>query len=442
MRAIVAARVLAGGGWMARRFALPKGDLLRDRIYRRLWSSVLASSFGMQILILALPLTAAVSLHATPAQMGLLTWMETLPFALFSLPSGVWLDRRRKLPVYIAGEVTLAAAGASVPLAWWAGVLSIHWLYLVAFIVGTVNTTAGSAAQIVLTQVVGRDRLIEANAKNALASSGAEVAGPGIAGALIRLVGAPMALLVNTALLLTSALILAGIRVGETVARTDTSFWPELKDGVRFVRRNRLLVVLASFVAAWQLFYNASLVVNILYATRVLGMSGPHVGLCYMGIGAGTVLASSFGTRISRRIGPGYCLTFAFGLTSCGYLVLAAARPGPAGDAMFALDLMLLGFGAVLLFVNFISLRQAVTPAPMLGRMTSTMRWLILIPAGPGALVGGWLGQEFGLRSTLEFAAAGGILLTVAAWRNPVLRGLRALPVLEDGDMASEFMRP
>jgi MFS family permease len=154
------------------------------------------------------------------------------------------------------------------------------------------------------------------------------------------------------------------------------------------------------------------------------------------------VLASSFGTRISRRIGPGYCLTFAFGLTSCGYLVLAAARPGPAGDAMFALDLMLLGFGAVLLFVNFISLRQAVTPAPMLGRMTSTMRWLILIPAGPGALVGGWLGQEFGLRSTLEFAAAGGILLTVAAWRNPVLRGLRALPVLEDGDMASEFMRP
>ena len=162
--------------------------------------------------MLALPLTAAVLLRASPTQMGLLTTMELLPFVLFSLPVGVWLDRVSKLPIYIAGELTIGVAVASVPLAWWAGWLSIGWLYVCAFVIGTVYTVAGSAAQIVLTQVVARDRLVEAHAKNALASSGAEVAGPGLAGVLIKLVGAPLALLVDAVLVTISAAILRGVR--------------------------------------------------------------------------------------------------------------------------------------------------------------------------------------------------------------------------------------
>jgi MFS family permease len=111
---------------------------------------------------------------------------------------------------------------------------------------------------------------------------------------------------------------------------------------------------------------------------------------------------------------------------------------------MFALDLMLFGFGAIMIFVNFISLRQAVTPPPMLGRMTSTMRWLILIPAGPGALIGGWLGQHAGLRASLIFAAIGGLLVTLSAWRSPTLRAIKTLPALDSADasLASELMRP
>ena len=154
-------------------------DLLRDLAYRRLWTSILISSFGGQVTMLALPLTAAVLLHASPTQMGLLTTMELLPFVLFSLPAGVWLDRVKKLPVYIGGELTIGVVVASVPLAWWLGWLTFAWLYVCAFVIGTVYTVAGSAAQIVLTQVVARERLVEAHAKNALASSGAEVAGPG-----------------------------------------------------------------------------------------------------------------------------------------------------------------------------------------------------------------------------------------------------------------------
>src|SRR5689334_9165241 len=213
---------------------LPANDLLRDRAYRRLWASIAISSFGGQVTMLALPLTAAVLLHASPTQMGLLGAVEILPFVLFSLPAGVWLDRVSKLPVYIAGELTIAVVALSVPVAWWLGWLSIHWLYACGFLLGSVYTIAGSAAQIVLTQVVARERLVEAHAKNALASSAAEVAGPGVAGALIKVVGAPLALLVDAVLVTVSAAILRGVSVRETPAEADDTagrrrFWADLK---------------------------------------------------------------------------------------------------------------------------------------------------------------------------------------------------------------------
>ncbi|WP_418317211.1 MFS transporter [Piscinibacter sakaiensis] len=416
------------------RFALPAGDLLRNAIYRRLWTSILISSFGGQVTMLALPLTAAVLLHATPTQMGLLTAMEIAPFVLFSLPFGVWLDRVRKLPVYIFGELLLAAVVASVPLAWWMGWLSMNWLYVAGFVIGTVYTVAGSAAQIVLTQVVSRDRLVEAHAKNALAHSGAEVAGPGLAGALIKMVGAPLALLVDALLLVVSAAILRGIQINEQRRQlAGARFWNDLRAGLRFVAGNRLLVALAIAVGVWQMCHHAAIVVQILFATRKLGMSEQAVGLSYMGMGLGTVVASMFGNRISRRIGPGPCLVLGFAVSGAGWLLLSFVPANAWGAPLFALMLMLFAAGAVLVFINFLALRQAVTPDALLGRMTSTMRWLILIPAGPGALLGGWLGEHVGLRASLAFAGGSALLLAIAAWRSPLIRGIRTLPKT-DGD--------
>ena len=420
--------------WLAR-FALPPGDLLRDATYRRLWTSILISSFGGQVTMLALPLTAAVLLHASPTQMGFLTAMEILPFVLFSLPSGVWLDRVRKLPVYIVGESALALVVASVPFAWWMGWLSMTWMYVAGFVIGTVYTTAGTAAQIVLTQVVARDRLVEAHAKNALASSGAEVAGPGLAGALIKLVGAPLALLVDALLLIASAAILRGIVINEErQPRPDARFWRELRTGVRFVASNRLLVALALVVGGWQMCHHAAIVVQILFATRTLGLSEQAVGLSYMGMGVGTIIASVWGNRISRRIGPGPCLVLGFAVCGVGWLLLSFAPANAWGVAVFALMLLLFAAGAVLVFINFLALRQAVTPEPLLGRMTSTMRWLILIPAGPGALLGGWLGEHVGLRASLAFAGGSALLLALLAWRAPVIRRVRELPKPESAD--------
>ena len=417
---------------LRQRFTLPSEDLLRDAIYRRLWTSILISSLGGQITMLALPLTAVVLLQATPTQMGWLVAIEILPFILLSLPSGVWLDRVRKLPVYVAGEALLALVVASVPLAWYLGWLAMPWMYAVGFVMGCVYVVAGSAAQIVLTQVVPRERLVEAHARNALASSGAEVAGPGFAGALIKGVGAPVALIVDALALLASVAILRGVRVQERRVRpADAHFWRDLKAGVRFVRNTPLLMAMAITVGAWQMCHHAAMVVQILFATRVLGMNESQIGLSFVGLGLGTVLASTLGHRISRRIGPGPCLLLGVAVCGVGWALLALAPASALGRALFAAMLFFFGVGAVLIFITFLSLRQAITPEPLLGRMTSSMRWLILLPAGPGALIGGWLGEHVDLRASLAFAGVSAMLAALVAWRHPLLRGVRELPTLE-----------
>lgn len=414
-----------------RRIALSPTDLLRDPIYRRLWTSILISSFGGQVTLLALPLTAAVLLRASPAQMGILTAMELVPFVLFSLPVGVWLDRVRKLRVYVVGEFSIACAVASVPLAWWSGWLSIAWLYIAAFVIGTVNTTAGSAAQIVLTQIVPRERLVEAHAKNALASSTADVAGPGAAGALIKLTGAPLALLATAVLLLISASNLRGVAVKEPPAGIRAAFWPAMREGLRFVRGERLLLMLASAVGVWELCNQTAMVVQILFATRLLGLNARGVGLSYVALGIGTITASSIGYRLARRIGPGPTLILGIAVSSGGWLLLALAPLNSIGIGAYAVMLFMFGVGAVFIFVNFLAMRQAVTPGHMLGRMTTTMRWLILLPAGPGALIGGFLGQRFDLRVPLGCAGVAGLLLAAVAWRVPLIRSIRTLPTLK-----------
>lgn len=412
------------------RLALAPTDLLRDPTYRRLWTSILISSLGGQITLLALPLTAAVLLHATPGQMGVLTAMELAPYVLLGLPAGVWLDRVRKLPVYIVGELAIGVTVTTVPIAWWYGRLSITWLCVVGFLIGAINTVAGSAAQIVLTQIVSRDRLVEAHAKNALANSAAEVMGPGAAGALIKLAGPPIALLADAALMFVSAWILRGARVVEAAASLPGAFWPAMRAGIDFVRGNKLLLTMAICVGVWQVCNQAATVVQILFATRELGLTAREVGFCYVALGCGTITSGTLGHRVARRLGSGPMLSLGIAMCGAGWLQLSFSPPNAVGVAAYALMLFLFGVGATFLFINFLSLRQAVTPAPLLGRMTSTMRWLTLLPSVPGALWGGWLGGHVGLRSTLGFAGATALLLGLAAWRLPLIRNIRTLPTL------------
>ena len=409
--------------------ALPAGDLLRDKNYRRIFASVVITHFGAQITMLALPLTAATVLNASPTQMGFLMAFELAPFVLLSLPAGVWLDRVRKLPVYVIGESAFALALITVPIAAWTGVLSMTWLYVVGVVLGCVHVFGGTAAQIVLTQIVSRDRLVEAHSKNALAVSGSEIAGPGIAGALIKVLGAPIAIAFDAILIAGSVLLLRGIRVEEKLAdHGNANFMTQLREGLNFVAHTKMLWTLALFVGCWQLLHHMASVVQILVATRELGMSAQAIGFCYVGMGVGTILASVYGKRVSDKFGPGPTIVAGIAVSSVGWLALSVAPVNAFGVVLFGFMLTCFSGGATLMFVNFLSLRQAVTPEPLLGRMTSTMRWLILIGAGPGALLGGYIGEHVGLRASLACAGLGALVLTLFAWRSTVMMGTRSLP--------------
>ena len=409
--------------------ALPADDLLRDKNYRRIFASVVITHFGAQITMLALPLTAATVLNASPTQMGFLMAFELAPFVLLSLPAGVWLDRVRKLPVYVIGESAFALALITVPIAAWTGVLSMTWLYVVGVVLGCVHVFGGTAAQIVLTQIVSRDRLVEAHSKNALAVSGSEIAGPGIAGALIKVLGAPIAIAFDAILIAGSVLLLRGIRVEEKLAdHGNANFMTQLREGLNFVAHTKMLWTLALFVGCWQLLHHMASVVQILVATRELGMSAQAIGFCYVGMGVGTILASVYGKRVSDKFGPGPTIVAGIAVSSVGWLALSLAPVNAFGVVLFGFMLTCFSGGATLMFVNFLSLRQAVTPEPLLGRMTSTMRWLILIGAGPGALLGGYIGEHVGLRASLACAGLGALVLTLFAWRSTVMMGTRSLP--------------
>jgi predicted MFS family arabinose efflux permease len=408
-------------------------SLFRIPGYARLWGSILLSNLGAQLTMIVLPLTAVVLLHASPTQMGLLGAMELLPFVVLSLPAGVYLDRIRKLPIYIAGELLMAAMLVSVPIAWKLDLLSMGWLYVVGIGAGVVYTVAGSASQIVLTQLVGRDQLVKAHAQNAMASSTAEVIGPGIAGLLIKLLGGPLTLLADCFLVLCSALMLKGLQVQEKLMPPQhTHFWGQLRAGLAFVRSQPVLIHSALVVGAWQFFAQMAMSIQVIYAIRELGMSEEHLSMSYVALGVGSIAVGLTGPRLGKAIGPGPALLLGVGLTGLGWLQLALFKDQIPAVVGFALMLMGFAAGATLLFINFLAIRQSVTPSPMLGRMTTTMRWLILLPAGPGALLGGWLGEHTAMSTPLWLAGLGAMLTAFVGMGLTRLRHLRVLPQSAD----------
>ena len=400
--------------------------------YKRMWFSILFSNLGGQITLLALPLTAVFLLDASPTQMGLLTAMEIAPFVLLSLPGGVLLDRMQKLPVYIGGEFVMGLSLLTIPLAWALDLLTMGWMYAVCFAIGAVYTIAGSASQLVLTQLVGRDKLVEAYSQNAIAGSMAEVMGPGLAGILIKVLGAPLALVMDAILLIGSVVMLKGIRIHEQVPPRSTwkdrSFKAELMKGLNFVRSHHMLIEMAVVVGAWQFFAQMALSVQIIFAVKDLGLDEALVALSFVAMGLGSILGGMAGPPISKRLGLGPALILGIVITSIGWLSLLLLEGRLPSIVLFAWMLLCFSWGATLLFVNFLSLRQAYTPTDLLGRMTTTMRWLITLPAGPGAILGGWMAEHIGMRSSLLCAGLGTLIVAIVAYVRPRLRSIKKLP--------------
>ena len=403
--------------------------------FRRMWLSLTITSFGAQVTNLALPLTAAILLHATPLQMGVLVALETLPFALFSLQAGVLIDRVRKLPIVIVANVSRALALAVIPLAAYTDWLTIEVLFAVGFFCGIHNVVGGAAYQVLLAQMAGRKRLVEANAKISLGETGSALVGPGIAGLLIQALTAPIAILVDALSFLASALMLRKLRVPTDVPHPGprSGVMREIAEGLKLVRGNPTLWSLAWLAGLWQLLHHAQLAVLILFATRELGLSAGAIGLVYVFGGLGCVVAAATAERLAARFGVGPMIVHALTATAIAWQLYGlVAGPGWLSTVALGRAMLLHAFGGVMSGIQYLSLRQAITPDRLLGRMTATMRFLTVAAAPLGSLAGGAVATLVGLRATLLGIGALGLVLAIGAMvRSPVRRHLR-LPVVAD----------
>ena len=402
-----------------------------SRDFRRVWASLTLTSFGMQITNLALPLTAALLLNATPMQMGILIALETLPFALISLHAGVMLDRVRKLPVAIALDIWRGVALLAIPVAAWFGVLSIEILFVVGFLCGVTNVVGGAAYQVLLAQMAGRKRLVEVNAKVSLGEQSAALIGPGIAGALINALTAPFAIAVDALTFFASALMLRRLEAKNDIPHVsgNAGVWREIGEGLKLVKGNPTLRGLAWLAGLWQFLHHMQVAVLILFAARELSLSPGTIGLAYVGGGLGCLLASATAQRLSARFGIGPVIVHGLILTALAWQGFGLID-GPVWLAtlMLGAALLVFNFGAVLYAINYLALRQAITPDRLLGRMTATMRFLTVAVAPLGSLVGGALATAVGLRATLLTVGVLGLVLCTAAVLWSPVRRHRKLP--------------
>jgi MFS family permease len=404
--------------------------LLRDNAdFRRLWLAQTLSKLGSQVTYLALPLTAATVLGASPAQMGLLTAAGSLPAPLLGIVAGTMVDRRPRRPVMVSTDLARALLLALIPLAWLTGSLTLSLVFAVAFLAGACALLFDLAAVAFAPAVLTRRELVEGNSGLELSRSAAEVTGPAVAGLLVQVVRAPLAVAADALSFLASALLIARIRTPEPAHAPSEPFWRAAVAGIPVVLRDPTIRSLALMAGGLGLFNALIESVVILYLVREVGMPPALLGLVFGVGGLGFVLGALLPTRLVAALGAGRTLVLALaviGLSDLALplvgrdLVLVAVAIG-AGQFFFGLGLTVLG-------VVQVSLRQALVPDRLAGRVGGLIRIAGWGAAPVGALIGGVLGQIAGLQPTLVVGAM--LEVSVAVWvlRSP-LGAIRAIPV-------------
>jgi MFS family permease len=417
---------------MNRPIALLFGSPWKNPDFMRLWLSGTISVFGSQITILALPLTAALLLHATPSQMGVLVAMETLPFGLFSLFAGVWIDRNRRLPLLKFCAVSRGVLLLSIPAAAWLSVLTMPVLYVIGFLLTCHAVFSDVAYQALVAKLVKREDLVEANAKLGLSESGANIIGPSVAGLLVQWLSAPFAIVADALSFFISGYLLGFMRTQEPPPEpraAHVTVYHQIREGLHLVWKSRVLRWIGLLLAAWQFFHVMFIATFVLFAVREVKLAPGTVGLVFSMGGVGFLIGSLTVTRITARLGLGPVMLSGMFATTFGWGMVSLAHGTPSLAAIeMGVALVCEGVGAGLFFLTYISLRQAITPEPLLGRVIATMRWVAITGTPLGALLGGALGEAIGLRSTIGVIGIAGILLSIAAQLYSPLKFMRELP--------------
>jgi MFS family permease len=447
----------------------PRRSLFRHPNYARLWTAATVSLFGTQVSQIAIPFFAAVILNASPGQVGLLFTIEFLPFLLFTLPAGVWVDRFPKKRIMVIGDLGRAAMLVSIPIAYAFDALTIWQLYVVGFVNGLMTVFFDVADQSYLPTILERDELVEGNAKLQISQSSAQILGQPFGGGIVALLTAPVAVLIDAFSYVVSAGLILSIRervrgvagrfhpsdpvveVATTEADdvapspaaaasvaieggaadepTEGGMRRQIADGLRYILRHEYLGNIAATTAAANLFGNISGAIFPVYAYKVLELSPAAVGAMGGIGGAGVLLGALVANRVQARLGVGR--TIILTAASFGPLALLVPFASPeTGFWLISISLFIGGALNVVYNVSQISLRQAITPEHFLGRMNATMRFLVWGTIPIGSIIGATLSEVIGVRPTIWVGALLSLLPFLAVLLSPV-RHIRTIPTEE-----------
>ena len=405
--------------------------------FRKLWAGQTISLFGSQITLLALPVVATLTLHANALQMGVLRAASSLPGLLFGLLVGVWVDRLRRRRILISADLGRALLLVSIPIAAVLGLLSMGQLYIVAFVTGLLSLFFDVAHVSLLPSLVQRKDLIDGNSKLELSRAGARIAGPGVAGLLIQVVTAPFAIIVDVLSFLGSALFLSLIRTPEpTSPRQGTReghpyhttkppitpvysgypgvglfislFWSDIRVGLRVVLQNPILRAISLSLMVFNFFLSMISALYVLYVIRTLGVSPVMLGFIYTAGSIGFLIGAALAGHAARRLGVGPVIIWGAILCDVPYLLIAlAGGPLTISVPMLIAAQFLSSIGGPITAINQSSLRQAITPDAIQGRVNGTARFIGASMGPIGGLIAGVLGEHIGLRPTLVLATIG-----------------------------------
>jgi MFS family permease len=385
------------------------GNLWANKDFIRLWTSETISQFGTQFSQFSIPVLAVLAFQATSLEMGILIALSFLPFPLLGLFVGVWADRFRKRRIMIVCNLGRMAVLASVPVGYLVGVLSLYQLFAVVFLNGVFTVFFDIAYQSYLPFLVEKEGLLEGNQKLQTSESVSQVVGPTLAGFVYQLVGGALSIVVDVVGYLFSALSLASIRKEEPAVDaegTPRNFFGEMKEGIVLVFRNPLLATTAACTATTNLGGNIVLAVLTIFALSPDYLKFTPVAFGIIGtLGAvGFLLGVLTTRRITGRLGLGPTLAVAIGLTSVYVLDPIALVAFP----FFVLSAvaMVINFSVPLYNINQVSLRQAITPHGLQGRMNATVRTLVWGTIPLGSVVGGVLGEVLGVVNTIYVGGA------------------------------------
>ncbi|MFL5912329.1 MAG: MFS transporter [Gaiellaceae bacterium] len=415
----------------------PRGPLWQNPDFLLLWSAQSVSQVGSQVTGLALPLAAIFVLHASTFEVAALNVVDMLPFVLFSLPAGVWVDRLRRRPLMIAADWGRAAALASIPISYAAHALTLPQLFLVGFATGTLTVFFDVSYQSYLPSLVETSELGDANSKLEVSRSVAQLGGPGLAGALVGAITAPYAIAVDAASFVGSALLLGAVRrvetLPESLAAARRRMRDEIGEGLRYLLRHPIMRPMMFWVAMSNFAGNVLFSIFIVFAVRDLHLHAATIGLLFSLGNIGTLLGALTAMRLSRRFGIGPAMLGYAAVGGAAPLLIPLARDGYAIPFIVAAQFVF-GYCAIGANVNGISLVQAITPDRMLGRMTASRRFVVWGVIPVGGLVGGALGSQVGLRTALWVGAVGQALAFLPVLFSPI----RRIRVVADAEALAE----